>query len=85
MITLCTGDLIVAKCLEIQKKVDDHIYEACESTCHKCSAKDKVENDIEDSDVENADLFKEKDMENKTIMTETENMKIGSPQYEREF
>ena len=44
-----------------------------------------VENDIEDSVVENADLFKEKYMENKKIMWEKENMKIGSPQYEQEF
>ena len=66
------------------KKIDSHIYEACESTCHECSAKDKVENDIEDSVVEDADLFKEKDMENKKIMRE-KNMKIGSPQYEKEF
>ncbi len=28
-----------------RKKVDNHIYEACESTCHEGSAKDKVEND----------------------------------------
>ena len=66
MSTLCTGELIVAN----TKKVDNHIYEACESTWHESSAKDKVENDIEDSVVENADLFKEKDMENKKIMRE---------------
>ena len=68
----------VKKC----KKIDNGIYEACESTCHECSAKDKLENDIEDSVVEDADLFKKKDMENKKIMREKENMKIGSPQYE---
>ena len=66
-------------------KVDDHIYEACESTCHKCSAKDKVEHYKEDSFVEDADLFMKKDMENKKIIREKENIKIGSPQYEREF
>ena len=85
MSTLCTGELIVAKCSEIPKNVDNHICEACESTCHECSAKDKFEKDIEDSVVEDADLFKEKDMENKKIMREKENMKIESPQYEREF
>ena len=58
MSTLCTG-----KMFGNTKKVDNHIYEACESTCHQRSAKDKVENDIEDSVVEDADLFKEKDIE----------------------
>ena len=42
----------------------------CESTCHECSANDMVENDIEDSVVEDADLFKKKDIENKKIMRE---------------
>ena len=50
------------------KKVDNHIYGACESTCHECTAKDTVENDKEDSVVEDADLFKDKDMEKKKIM-----------------
>ena len=85
MSKLCTGELDVAKYSEIQKKVENHIYEGCESTCHECSAKDKVENDIEDRVVEDTALFKEKDMENKKIMREKGNMKIGSPQYEREF
>ena len=62
MSKLCTGELIVAKCSEIQKKIDNHIYEACEWTCHECSAKDKVEHDIEDGVDEDATLFKEKDM-----------------------
>ena len=35
--------------------------------------------------VEDADLYLKKDMENKKIMREKEKMKIGSPQYEREF
>ena len=61
------------------KKVDNHIYEACETTCHECNAKDKVENDIEYSDIKDADLFKEKDMENKKILREKENIKVGSP------
>ena len=64
------------------KKVDNRIYEAYESTSHECSAKDKVENN---SVVEDADLFKKKDMEDKKIMREIENMKIGSPQYKRDF
>ena len=67
------------------KKVGNHIYEACESTCHECSAKHKVEKDIEDSVIEDADLFKEKDMEKKKMMREKANIKRGSPQYEREF
>ena len=28
-----------------KKQVDNHIYEACEWTCHECSTKDKVENE----------------------------------------
>ena len=67
------------------KKIYHHIYEACESTCHECSAKDKVENDIEDIVVEDADLFKKKDMENKKRIRGKEIMKIWSPQYEREL
>ena len=67
------------------KKVENHIYKACESTCHECSAKDKAENDIEDSVVQDADLIKEKDMEHKKIMREKENTNIWSPQYKREF
>ena len=57
----------------------------CESTCHECSARDEVENFKEDSVVEKADLFIKKDMEHKGITREKENLKIGSPQYEREF
>ena len=66
-------------------EVDNHISEVCESTCNKCSAKDQVENDKEDSVVEKADLIIKKDMEHKEITIEKENLKIGSPQYEREF
>ena len=66
-------------------EVDNHIYEVRESTCHKCSTKDEVENDNEDSVVEKADLIIKKDMEHKEITREKENLKIGSPQYEREF
>ena len=51
-------------------KVDNQIYGACESTCHECSAKNKVESDKEDNVVEDADLFMKKDMENKKIMRE---------------
>ena len=67
-----------------KNKVDNHIDEACETICHECSAKDKVENDKEDIVVEDADLFMQ-DMENKKILREKENMKIGSPQYKRDF
>ena len=35
--------------------------------------------------VEKADLMLKKDMEHKEITREQENLKIGSPQYEREF
>ena len=65
-----------------RNEVGNLIYEACESTCHECSAKDEVENGKEDSFVQKADLIMKKDMGNKEIMREKENMKIGSPQYE---
>ena len=66
-------------------EVDNHIYEVCESTCHECSARDEVENDKKYIIVETADLILKKDMEHKEITKEKENLKIGSPQYEREF
>ena len=68
-----------------RKKVDSHIYETCEWTCHDCSAKATVENDKDDSVVEDADLLIKKYMENKKILIEKENMKIGSLQCKREF
>ena len=68
-----------------RNEVDNLIYEACESTCHECSAKDEVENVKEDSVVEKADLIIKMDMGKKEIMREKENIKIRSPQYEREF
>ena len=87
MSTLSSGVINVRKYLEKKKRkqIDNHIYGACESTCHECSAKDKVENDKEGSVVEDVDSFMKKDMENKKIMREKENTKIGSPQYESEF
>ena len=57
----------------------------CESTCHECSTRDEVDNYKEDSVVEKADLFIKKGMEHKVITREKENLKIGSPQYGREF
>ena len=69
-----------------RNEVGNLIYEACESTCHECSAKDEVENGKEDSVVQKADQIMKKDMGNQKIMREKKkNMKIGSPQYEREF
>ena len=35
-----------------REEVDNHMYEACESTCHECTPKDEVENDKEDIVVE---------------------------------
>ena len=64
-----------------RNEVGNLIYEACESTCHECSAKDEVENGKEDSFVQKADLIMKKDMGSKEIMREKENMKIGSSQY----
>ncbi len=37
------------------------------------------------SSIEKEDLILKKDMEHKEITREKENLKIGSPQYEREF
>ena len=71
--------------LKSRKKEYNHIYEACESTCQKCSAKDKVENDKEDSVVEGSDLFMKEDLKKNKIMRDKENIKIASPQYEREL
>ena len=84
---LSSGVIIVVKCLEKKKRkqIDNHIYGACESTCHECSAKDMVENNKEGSVVEDVDSFMKKDMENKKIMRGKETIKIGSPQYEGEF
>ena len=87
MSTLSSGEITVEFFLEKKKRKnqeDNHIYEACESTCHECSVKDKVENYKEGS-VEVAGFLMKKDMENKKIMREKENMKIGRPQYESEF
>ena len=58
MSTLSFAEIIVAnfqKKRRRKNKVDNHIYEAFESTCYECSAKDKVENDKENSVVEDAD------------------------------
>ena len=80
MSTLTSGDIVVAKFSEKKKKkkVDNHIYEACESNCQECGAKGKVNND-KNSVVEHSDLFIKKDMENKKKMREKEIMKMGSP------
>ena len=61
------------------------MYEVWESTWHEGSTKDEVENDKEDSVVKKADLIIKKDMERKEIQREKDNLKIWSPQYEREF
>ena len=48
MSTLSFGEITVENFQKKKKKenkLDNHIYEACESTCYECSAKDKVEND----------------------------------------
>ena len=63
------------KMFKNRKEVDTHMYEVCESTCHKWSSKNEVENDKEDIVVEDADLFMKKDMEIKKIMRDKENMK----------
>ena len=64
---------MVAKYSEI--KIDTHIYEVCESTCHECSTKDEVKNDKKKSIVEKADLILKKDMEHKKI-TRKRNLKL---------
>ena len=68
-----------------RNEVGNLIYKACESTYHECSAKDGVENGKKYSFVQNADLVMKKDIGNNEIMREKENLKIGSPQYEREL
>ena len=72
------------KLIDVQKEKlsINIIYEACESTCHECSAKNELRNGKEDSIVEKADLIMKKDMGNKEIMREKENMKI-CPQYKK--
>ena len=68
-----------------RKEVDNCNYEACEPISGECTSQNEVENDKEDSVVEKADLIIKKDMEHKEITREKENLKIGSPQYEKEF
>ena len=51
---------------------DNHIYEACEYTCHECSDKDKVENDQKYEVVEKADFIMKKDMENRELIRENQ-------------
>ena len=64
------------------KKVDNHKYEACESTCQECTSKDEVENYKEEIVVEKEELILMKDMENQETMRNS--MKISSPEYESE-
>ena len=52
---------------------------------HEGSTKYEVKNDKEDSVVEKGDLITKKDMEHKDLTREKEKLKVGSPQYEREF
>ena len=65
MSNLSSGEMYCGKLFFLSKKKYNHIYEACESTCQKCSAKDKVENDKEDSVVEDADFFMKEDLKKK--------------------
>ena len=58
-----------------RNKRDIHIYEAWEETSHKCSSKDKVENQQKYKVVEKADFIMKKDMENREIMRENKNKK----------
>ena len=51
-----------------RKEVDTHMYEVCESTCHKWSSKNEVENDKEDIVVEEEELIMKKEMENREIL-----------------
>ena len=63
-----------AKIFRNRNEVGNLIYEACESTCHECSAKDEVENGKEDSFVQKAYIIIKKDMGSKEIMRNKENM-----------
>ena len=66
-----------------RKEVDNHMYEACKSTCHELTSKGEVEHYKECIVVEKEELIIKKDMENKEIIRE--NMKISSPLYEIEL
>ena len=46
------------------KEVDNHKYEASESTCHECTSRDEVENYKKKKIVEKEELILMKDMEN---------------------
>ena len=58
--------------LRNKNEPDNHISQVCESNCLECSTKDEKENDKKNSVI---DMKIKKDMD----------MKIWSPQYEREF
>ena len=53
-----------------RKKVDNHIYEGCKSTCHEWTSKDELKNYKEDIVVEKEELIMKKEMENKEILRE---------------
>ena len=42
-------------------EVDNHMYEACKSTCHEWTSKDEVQNHKEDIAVEKDKLIMKKD------------------------
>ena len=51
-----------------RKEVDNHMYEACRSTCHEMTSKDEVENYKKYIVVEKEEIVIKKVMENKEIM-----------------
>ena len=48
--------------LRTRKKVDTHMYDACELTCHECISKVEVKNYKEDVVVEKEELIVKKDI-----------------------
>ena len=67
-----------------RKEVDNHMYEACKSTCHEWTSKDEVENYKEDIVVEKEELIMKKEMENKEILRK-KHTKISSLQFKSEL
>ena len=66
-----------------RKEVDNHMYEACKSTCHEWTSKEGIDYDKEDIVVEKEEWIINKEMENKGTLRK--HTKISSPKYEIEL
>ena len=58
-----------------RKEIDNHMYEACKSSCHEWTSKDEVENNKEDIVVEKKGKILKRKIENKEILKERKKMK----------